>query len=127
MIDNRPGEALRDRLGLHERAIPDFLDALVALKLLERMGYRADLADDGRAALAAEVPDLAARSADRIEREEAVYGAPMAQLLRAGVARLAGDDKKSLEMLGSAAEAFAAREMSLHAAVARRRRGLLPP
>ncbi|UCF48378.1 MAG: methyltransferase [Myxococcales bacterium] len=32
------GEAIRDRLGLHPRAIPDFPDALVALGLLEREG-----------------------------------------------------------------------------------------
>jgi hypothetical protein len=32
------GEELRTRMGLHERAIPDFLDTLVALQFLEREG-----------------------------------------------------------------------------------------
>jgi predicted O-methyltransferase YrrM len=36
------GEEIRERLGLHARAIPDFLDTLVALGLLEREGDGAD-------------------------------------------------------------------------------------
>jgi hypothetical protein len=36
--DARTGDELRDALGLHPRAIPDFLDALVALRLLHRDG-----------------------------------------------------------------------------------------
>ena len=34
------GEALRERLGLHPRSATDFLDALVALGMLEREGGR---------------------------------------------------------------------------------------
>lgn len=33
-------KAIRDRLGLHERGAPDFLDALVALGMLDRDGDR---------------------------------------------------------------------------------------
>lgn len=41
-------EALRERIGLHPRAARDFLDALVALKMLEREGdvYRNTAAAD---------------------------------------------------------------------------------
>ena len=40
--DSMTGEEIRDRLGLHERAIPDFPDALVALGFLERDGEGAE-------------------------------------------------------------------------------------
>jgi hypothetical protein len=46
------GSAIRERLGLHPRAIPDFLDALVALGLLERDG-------DGDGARYANTPEAA--------------------------------------------------------------------
>jgi hypothetical protein len=38
------GEQLRRRLGLHTRAVPDFFDALVALKFLDREGNGPDAA-----------------------------------------------------------------------------------
>ena len=40
--DSMTGEEIRDRLGLHPRAIPDFPDTLVALGFLERDGEGAD-------------------------------------------------------------------------------------
>jgi SAM-dependent methyltransferase len=40
--DSLTGEEIRDRLGLHERAIPDFPDTLVALGFLERDGDGAE-------------------------------------------------------------------------------------
>ena len=40
--DSITGEELRERLGLHQRAIPDFPDTLVALGFLERDGEGAD-------------------------------------------------------------------------------------
>ena len=40
--ESMTGEELRERLGLHPRAIPDFPDTLVALGLLERDGDGAD-------------------------------------------------------------------------------------
>jgi predicted O-methyltransferase YrrM len=40
--DSITGEEIRERLGLHERAIPDFPDALVALGFLERDGEGAE-------------------------------------------------------------------------------------
>src|SRR5262249_31212173 len=46
------GEELRKRLGLHPRAIPDFLDALVALRILDREG-------DGSGARYANSPESA--------------------------------------------------------------------
>ena len=46
------GSQIRERLGLHPRAIPDFLDALLALGMLERNG-------EGPAALYANTPETA--------------------------------------------------------------------
>src|SRR4029079_17973057 len=40
--DSLTGEEIRARLGLHERAIPDFPDTLVALGFLERDGDGAE-------------------------------------------------------------------------------------
>jgi len=51
--DKLTGEAIRDRLGLHPRAIPDFPDALVALGVLDREG-------DGPEALYSNTADTAA-------------------------------------------------------------------
>ena len=50
--DSITGEELRERLGLHERAIPDFPDTLVALGFLERDG-------EGAAARYRNTPDTA--------------------------------------------------------------------
>src|SRR5262245_11165000 len=50
--DALTGAEIRDRLGLHERAIPDFPDTLVALGFLERDG-------DGAAARYRNTPDTA--------------------------------------------------------------------
>ena len=50
--DSITGEELRERLGLHERAIPDFPDTLVALGFLERDG-------DGPEARYRNTPDTA--------------------------------------------------------------------
>jgi len=50
--DSMTGEEMRDRLGLHERAIPDFPDTLVALGFLERDG-------DGPEARYRNTPDTA--------------------------------------------------------------------
>src|SRR5262245_7532841 len=46
------GEQVRERLGLHPRATPDFVDALVALGMLERTG-------DGSEARYANTPETA--------------------------------------------------------------------
>src|SRR5438093_12098006 len=40
--DSMTGPQIAESIGLHERAIPDFPDALVALQLLEREGEGSD-------------------------------------------------------------------------------------
>jgi hypothetical protein len=50
---------------------------------------------------------------------------PLASLLRAGAARARGDTASALRFVARAAEGFAASEMNLFAAAARRREGEL--
>lgn len=93
-----------------------------------------------RAALAAavEAPTEGERSACRreaerltahIETEGTVWGLPLARLLRAGLAALAGDRNASLALLVAAQAGFEEAEMGLYAAVTRWQRGHLtgPP
>ncbi|WP_437281582.1 AAA family ATPase [Sorangium sp. So ce375] len=63
--------------------------------------------------------------AARLEREVRRDGAPLAALLRAGVARLRDRPSEALAHLGEAARGFDAAEMALHGACARRGRGEL--
>jgi hypothetical protein len=88
----------------------------------------------GRAALAAageggaDRPALlaeAARCAHDLERRGTRLARPLGELLAAGVAAARGDAASALDRLGAATAGFAAAEMALHAAVARRRRGEL--
>jgi hypothetical protein len=53
------------------------------------------------------------------------WGDALAHLLRAGAAATRGDHDRSLRLLESAEAGFAAADMALHAAAARRRRGEL--
>ena len=78
-------------------------------------------APSGRAALLAD----ARRSAGKLERERARWAHPMAAIIRAGVARLVGDEVAALAALDRAIDGFDAAEMSMHAAAARGRRGTL--
>jgi eukaryotic-like serine/threonine-protein kinase len=95
---------------------------------IEAWGLRA------RAALAAAAakPDdreqrLARVEADvrRIRKEKMAWGEPVADLALAGVAALRGDLAAAAGRCAAAARAFDAADMALHAAVARRRQGLL--
>ncbi|AUX31318.1 MULTISPECIES: serine/threonine-protein kinase PknK [Sorangium] len=63
--------------------------------------------------------------AARLEREVRRDGAPLAALLRAGVARLRDRPSEALVQLGAAARGFDAVDMALHGACARRGRGEL--
>ncbi len=85
----------------------------------------------GRCALAAAKSQpakhirIARRAAARIEREKVPYGQPMVDLLEAACAHLEGDRETALRHLRLAAEGFDAVDMSLMAAVTRRRHGEL--
>ncbi|WP_437337918.1 serine/threonine-protein kinase [Sorangium sp. So ce394] len=63
--------------------------------------------------------------AARLEREVRRDGAPLAALLRAGVARLRDRPSEAIVQLGAAARGFDAVDMALHGACARRGRGEL--
>jgi hypothetical protein len=67
----------------------------------------------------------AARDARRIERRRAVFAAPLALLIRAGIACLGGKKTEALALLSAAEDGFTAAEMKGCAAAARRRRGEL--
>jgi hypothetical protein len=87
----------------------------------------------GRAALAAArageegatARALAAEMAGRIIREGLPWAVGLARLLQAGLASLTGDEEAAMERLDEAAGIFDAADMRLHAAAARRRRGLV--
>ncbi|WP_437970524.1 AAA family ATPase [Sorangium sp. So ce260] len=63
--------------------------------------------------------------AARLEREVRRDGAPLAALLRAGIARLRDRPSEAIVQLGAAARGFDAVDMALHGACARRGRGEL--
>ena len=67
----------------------------------------------------------AEKAASRIERERMAWAAPLAGLLRAGVAALRGDDAAAVTRLEVAIVELERAEMALFAAAARRRRGQL--
>jgi tetratricopeptide (TPR) repeat protein len=68
---------------------------------------------------------LAIRTARELEREDALWAAPLAATLRAGIAAIGGDKKGALAALGRAEEGFRVRDMALFEAAALRRRGQL--
>ncbi len=68
---------------------------------------------------------LAESEARRIERERMPWTDPLAQLIRASVATLRGDQTRAIAFLAGAESGFDAANESLHAAVARSRRGEL--
>jgi len=63
--------------------------------------------------------------ARRLERERVEWGVPLARLIQAGAASVAGRAQEAIERLIAAERAAEATDMALHAAVARRCRGLL--
>jgi tetratricopeptide (TPR) repeat protein len=76
-----------------------------------------------------EAPERTLRVAERearlIEREAMPWSNPLAELIRASVAALRGDTREAVGRLASAEAGFDAVDESLHAAVARARRGEL--
>jgi len=67
----------------------------------------------------------AARLADKIARENMGYSNPIASLIRAGVAKQRGDEKKAVALLEQTLKDFEAADMRLYAVIARQRLGEL--
>ena len=65
------------------------------------------------------------RAARHLERERMPWGQALAQLVRASVAATGGAVEPAVRCLLAAETGFAAADMALHAATARRRRGQL--
>jgi hypothetical protein len=100
-------------LGLQTVQIPAlFLRARAALAMAS---------DSGSAALL----KAAESDARRIEKEQAHWGVPIAQLIRACVAVNRGESGRALTLLQMAEAGFNEADMALHAAVVRSRRGSL--
>jgi hypothetical protein len=68
---------------------------------------------------------LALATARSIDRQATCWGEPLARLLEAQVARLEGDDARTVELLRAALAGFQVADMGLYAAVTRRRLGSL--
>jgi serine/threonine protein kinase len=66
---------------------------------------------------------VAERDVRRIERERMPWGNALALMQRAGIASVRGDREETARHLARAAEELEAADMSLHAVVARRRKG----
>ncbi len=69
--------------------------------------------------------DAALSDAVRIEREKMSWAMPWASMIRASIAFHGDDHKKALALLASAESGLEAHDMTLYAAVVKRRRGLL--
>jgi len=65
----------------------------------------------------------AEKLAQKLMDERMAWSDPLAALIRAGVARSRGDDRKAAEMASLAIEGFEVADMKLYAAAARRRLG----
>ena len=72
-----------------------------------------------------ELVRLARADAARIDREATGYGTPLASLVRAGAARLEGDEDAACRLLERAAREADAADMKMHGFVARRALGRL--
>jgi hypothetical protein len=68
---------------------------------------------------------MAERSARRLKRLPMSFSTPGSQITRAGAASAAGHPDVALSLATDAAQGFEAADMTLHAAVCRRRRGEL--
>lgn len=84
--DAMPGKQLGERLGLHPRAIYDFLDALVALRLLERDG-------DGSAGRYRNTADTAAF----LDKSSPTYIGGILEMCNARLYRFWGDLTEALQ------------------------------
>jgi serine/threonine protein kinase len=67
----------------------------------------------------------AAQDARLLEREATPWGAPLARLIRAGIAAARQEAQTALRLLSRSEEELASLDMALYAAAARRQRGLL--
>ncbi|MSP60181.1 MAG: serine/threonine-protein kinase PknK [Myxococcales bacterium] len=95
------------------------LRARAALALAAAQPSGAVRAPWDRASLCA----LAEADATKVAGERMKWSEPLAALLRAGVARLRGDDESALVSLSRALSGFESADMALYAAAARHRRG----
>jgi hypothetical protein len=86
-----------------------------------RLALAAHAPPSGRGALLAGVE----RHARRTVRQKTAWGDPLALLALAGAAATRGESERALRLAGAAETGFAAADMALHAAAARRRRGEL--
>jgi hypothetical protein len=77
------------------------------------------------AAESARLISAAEKDAARLDREQMPWSAGLAALVHAGVATARGDAERAKECFGLAADLLDKVSMSLHAAAARRRHGLL--
>jgi eukaryotic-like serine/threonine-protein kinase len=99
--------------------------------LLRIQGLRIDAMQlRGRLAVATAVGEnrsarlrIAEKMADSIARENMAYANPYASLIRAGIARLRGDDTSAVAFLEKASREFEASDMTLYAVVTRHRLG----
>ena len=92
-----------------------------SLYLRARSAVAAAGADEGLAGLL----DIARKDARRIEREKMPWGDALACLVRAGVESVGGDRQAALTLLDAAESDLLGADMTLHATVARRRKGEL--
>jgi eukaryotic-like serine/threonine-protein kinase len=84
---------------------------------------RAALATAGNQKERARRLKIAEKSAQRIAKEKVGWAAPLATLIRAGIANNRNDKSAASMLLSEAATLFRAHEMELYAAASRRRLG----
>jgi hypothetical protein len=84
--ESMTGEEIREQLGLHARAVPDFLDALVALRFLERDG-------DGDGSRYRNTPQTAAF----LDKQSPTYIGGILEMANARLYRFWGDLTEALQ------------------------------
>jgi hypothetical protein len=100
------------------------LGRVVVLQLRCRCALAATASDPGAAARR-RLRKTIRRDLRRMEAQKLGWSDALADLVRAGVASLDGDDEQTLERLTAAEVGFESADMELYAAVSRRRRGQL--
>ncbi|PYQ47565.1 MAG: serine/threonine-protein kinase PknK, partial [Acidobacteria bacterium] len=125
------GVGLGDSEGVAERwrpiarALDRYSQAGLILGLYSRARRRVALAALGPGPTSKELLGGALRHARGIESQRTPWGAPLALLVRAGVAATRGERNLALRLLVDSEAGLRGVEMALHAAAARHRRGLL--
>jgi len=107
----------------HSQAFRIPLTQSLSLLVYGRGLVGAALSADGRER--ADLLKLAERSARRLKRLPMSFSRPGSEIIRAGAATQSGDASAALSLVTAAVHGFEAADMSLHAAVCRRRRGEL--